>query len=528
MAGTGFDGLSGPLLRSGRRGDYNALGEVGQPVFRVATQLREALKRKLGRVDGDAGLLYADHFALPKTDQLGDTIDWYAAFSGDVISWESATEEERDVALGYLRNLEERLTTYRESSEKWQMKGSGHQHYQDAQVFVKLLSKVLYTPDANYVYLVNGFPVLSFWGFTHPKEKLPQDPFQPLFPAPEPVLTPVVVPVSGNPKKPVVSSAISPVAANEKAAGRSWWRYLLWLLLLLLLLWLLFFGLRSCSPMVANKLGLPALSFNRDSLPVNKYPAPSLHDTKDAGLVTVNPDYVGINKGVSSVERTMESGLVPAALLGPETEKLENGMVEADKLNAMAEGAVEQDSGVPASGAGTENNMALPDLPEEGTGSLSGMTPPPLLPSDPSLAGVQPPLIAQDSASQPTVSSQDLVLPAVAPDGPARFLNGTWKAGSGIQDKRTGKPLSIEYEFNQGNGKVAVQNANGVQCSGDASAKMENGRLHIDSQVLSVCADGSSFEMPEIVCAPGATSAADCIGKYENASFPINMRNENE
>lgn len=511
MTETGLNGLTGPLLRAGRRGDYTSLGEVGQPVFRVADQLREALKRKLGAVDGDSGLLYADHFAIPKTDQLGDTIDWYASFSGDVIPWESATEEERDVARGYLRNLEHRLTAYRESFALRQ-KGSGQQRSQDAQVFAKLLSKILYTPDANHVYLVNGFPVLAFWGFTYPKAKLPLDPFLPLFPK----AAPVVAPVINSGSKPMASSALPPAAVSEKVAGRPWWRYLLWLLLLLLLLWLLLFGLRACSPAVADKFGMPAFSFNQNNPPANKPQVPALHETKDARLVSVNPDFVGGNKRMSGVEGTTGPGLAPAAILGPEPGKPDNSMEAGGR-----------DTGKPAPRVQPENNLLLPD---DTSGSQTGMTDPPVLtnpsllpeeaglPNDPALAGVP----------APSVTAQNLELPALAPDGPARFLNGTWKAGSGIQDKRTGKPLSLEYEFNQGSGKVTLQNVNGAQCSGDASAKMVNGHLHIDSLGRSVCADGSSFEMPEVVCAPGATSAADCIGKYDDTSFPINMRNENK
>src|SRR5690554_2377136 len=112
MSGSVLSKLTGKLLRSGRAGEYSALGEVGQPVFRVAGQLREALRRKLGVIDEKTGLTYADHFAVPKTDQMGDVIDWYSNCPGDVVPWSSATENERESARRQLRTLEQKISEY--------------------------------------------------------------------------------------------------------------------------------------------------------------------------------------------------------------------------------------------------------------------------------------------------------------------------------------------------------------------------------------------------------------------------------
>ncbi len=38
--------MRGALLRSGKSGSFTALGETGQPVYRAALQLREAIRRK--------------------------------------------------------------------------------------------------------------------------------------------------------------------------------------------------------------------------------------------------------------------------------------------------------------------------------------------------------------------------------------------------------------------------------------------------------------------------------------------------
>ena len=62
---------SGPLLKSGNLRDYTALGEIGQPVYAAADQIRTAVLHQIGR---DA----ADLFAVPKFDAVGRNIDWYA------------------------------------------------------------------------------------------------------------------------------------------------------------------------------------------------------------------------------------------------------------------------------------------------------------------------------------------------------------------------------------------------------------------------------------------------------------------
>ena len=79
--------MRGALLRSGKSGSFTALGETGQPVYRAALQLREAIRRKNPEL--------VDHLAIPQSDELGNRIDWYSALDGDVIPWSSATEEER-------------------------------------------------------------------------------------------------------------------------------------------------------------------------------------------------------------------------------------------------------------------------------------------------------------------------------------------------------------------------------------------------------------------------------------------------
>ena len=116
----------------------------------------------------------------------------------------------------------------------------------------------------------------------------------------------------------------------------------------------------------------------------------------------------------------------------------------------------------------------------------------------------------------PTTSTQN---------GNVDFLNGQWNAGAGIQDKTTGKPLRLKYAFSNGVGQVQVQRGDGVQCTGDVSAKMQGSGLNITNKGVAKCSDGSSYQLPEVICKPGAKSIADCQGGYGSGqSFPMTMK----
>ena len=64
--------------------------------------------------------------------------------------------------------------------------------------------------------------------------------------------------------------------------------------------------------------------------------------------------------------------------------------------------------------------------------------------------------------------------------------------------------------------------------SGPVVAAMNGGSLGIDSQGQAACADGSSYDMPQVTCATGAQSIADCTGSYGNERFPMSMRRAGE
>jgi hypothetical protein len=144
--------MTGALLRTGSLDVFHPLGAEGNPVHTAAAQLRAAIARRLGPE-------VADTFAIPQRNEDGDTIDWYAPQSGQVIPWVSATEEERTRA-------KVRLVEIRDRVEELSVQMAADPDSQ-RQAFSRLLEHVTTFPDEEHVYLVDDHPVVTFWGFRH-------------------------------------------------------------------------------------------------------------------------------------------------------------------------------------------------------------------------------------------------------------------------------------------------------------------------------------------------------------------------
>ncbi|WP_439877561.1 SrfA family protein [Pseudomonas prosekii] len=454
--------MRGALLRSGKSGSFTALGETGQPVYRAALQLREAIRRKNPEM--------VDHLAIPQSDELGNQIDWYSGLDGDVIPWSSATEEERAPAR---RQLEALKTALDELSQRFLGTDPAEQQQGDKAVFGKLLKRVIHFPDENFVYLVQGKPVLTFWGFEHAGADRNRDPLHCLYSVPLVFTLPPVV------EEPVIAPVAPVVPVVVRPWWRRWWWWLLLLPFLLLLLWLLL-GMRGCVP-------IPLVAV--DLLPSGVVPID--HQTEE-------PQLTGNAATLNGVPVT---GTVSGAANEPAVEG----------THAVEAPAVE----------GPEADAAPADITQDP--AVEAPTAPPQNPTAP--PAVTPPAAEKPAAGKPGPA---LSIPPDAADGAADFLDGQYRAGAGIQDRRTGKPLRLEYQFKDGKGEVTVHQADGSKCSGPVTAAMKGGSLAIDSQGQAVCGDGSTYDMPKVNCRKGATTVADCTGGYGKDQFPMSMRQTGE
>jgi len=443
--------MPGALLRSGEAREFQALGADGQPVYSAALPLRETIRLKLG---ADA----ANCLALVQPSESGEHFDWYAPFEGDVIPWASATDEEHRDALAKLETLHRDLLA---TAERMQADAANR----EKQIFARLLRKAVHFPSSEHVYLVDGKPVVTFWGFAAQGADTP-NPLLYLRPPPVPVIPP--------------ATKVAPPAAAPLVVKKFRWRWL-WLLPLLLLLLLLLFLLRACAPQVPLPFGL-----NELDLP---------------GLPAVG---------------------------------LEQGLPERDwSIDVNGHGA---------GGTGLPAREDMPEMEQEGAADMPLPTGEDLLEElpmgqeEPTPEQTTPEELAQDPSEQnqssfdvPSEQQQGTPIdipPEALQNGSTDFLNGKWAVTSGIQDKNTGKPLRLNYEFKDGKGEVQIARDDGVTCRGPVAAGMQGGKLSVGGRQAR-CSNGEIYDLPTVECQQG-DMGADCEGQADTERFPMSMRkNEN-
>ncbi|MBU0725337.1 MAG: VWA domain-containing protein [Alphaproteobacteria bacterium] len=200
------------LIRTASPAGRRPLGVQGQQVIDSHRQIDAVLRSRLG-----AG--HADLFARPERKTDGG-FDWYAAWSGTVqplsdLPPEQRAPHEADIAqkLADIRTL---------AAEQASRGGSGA-------TLSEMLERATQLADTSDAYLVEGRPVLTFWGF------VPEDPAH----APA-SFTPI-----GAVAKAEVAAPVAAALAAPAAGWGGWWR---WLLLLLLLILLLLLALKACEP----------------------------------------------------------------------------------------------------------------------------------------------------------------------------------------------------------------------------------------------------------------------------------------
>lgn len=472
--------IQGPLLRTGNNSSFKALGETGYPVFKMAFQLREAIYRL------DAGRDLARHLAVPQNDQGGDRTDWYSSFPGDVIPWSGASEAERESARQQFNAFQMAVQSLSEQLLNTEQSGTGG----DRRVFAQLLKSVPHFPDYEFVYLVNGILVITFWGFVHPEGEQ-RNPMHWLSSPSMPVASLAAVPTQSAAEK---TAAPATVPLVDVRTRRWCWRWLLWLLLALLLLALLLGLLRGCVPSLSIH-GLTAVSEDKTAVttePLIEPPTASSHDVALRGAETV----VGTRVVPGAVERSTV-----------DTHSALDSTVPAIPTAV----STTQVDGTPSA---TNDAPVESPLPPGAPDTLEGQTSQGVLPL------TTPPVIPPQG--------EPLTLPATLSDGPAQFLNGEWRVNGGIQDKLTGRPLQLQYNFVQGNGTVSVRQSSGVTCRGSASGNVRQGSLSITNPEQMTCSDGSNFIVPTIECKSPAAGHADCIGSNDGEKkFPIRMLQPN-
>jgi hypothetical protein len=482
---------SGPLLKSGNLRDYTALGEIGQPVYAAADQIRTTVLHQIGR---DA----ADLFAVPKFDSVGRNIDWYAPIDGDIVPWDAASPEERETARQRLLDLNTRI----ESQARRILAGP---QSNDQLVFGRLLALCPFIPDTSHIFIIKGQPVVTFWGFVPAgadkaghglAELVGREPVKPAA-APVPPAPTAAMPAGG------VAVAALPVAASG-----GFWRWLWWLLSLLLLLLILLIALRSCDVIEAP---VPYITDQGIVWP-GEEPAPDQAIVAaPGGTVTGTVD--GTTNGTV---------LVPDGTVDPNTPAEPDATLPGttpEDQNAQNKG--EQDKGEqPNADQNPPPDAQSPDQTSEDQQKQDEQKagePNPPDAQQPDQQQGEPPSQDQQAGAEPPIKPIELPSSSSTANGPADFMQGQWRSQTGLRASGSNAPVTIGYQFDkQGKGTTTLHLGNGVTCSGASSANVQDGKLAIQDQGNLQCSNGTEFQGSTVECSKAADGKTHCVGRYPN------------
>ena len=211
-----------PTLLITTRLGVRPLGVRGEPLHGVAGQLLAVLRRRLG---ADTAELLAD----PQLRETGDGIDWYAHRSGTVRRFSDLGEAERGDVL---RMVEGRLDAIRGLGSQLEASQSSD----EARLIGRALLLATRRPSDDFIYLVDGQPVIVAWGYE-------ADALASLEGYALPAVPRAAAPL------PAAALATAPVVLLPARLGWArWLSALLFGLLLLLLLLITSWLLRACAP----------------------------------------------------------------------------------------------------------------------------------------------------------------------------------------------------------------------------------------------------------------------------------------
>jgi len=427
------------LLRSGNLDDFQAVGGGGQAVFESALQIREALRLRKQQA-------IVDCLAIPQVNDGGDRVDWYSPVDGAVLSWKAADEDDRYRALRYLENT---LASVESLSKKCMQSPKTAQ-----QLFGSLLSKAFQFPGENFLFLVDGKPVICFWGFVNLNENARDDVLDCLREALVPEPDPVVI------DDPVPEQEPMPVVTFEQADEP------------------------LITPATTVRITDDALYEPepvRMSVPPVEEPAPVVAPKKRRIPLWSLPAAAVIVAAIAT------------PLLWPKQAP------SAEPVAAMPAPAPVAIAPKPLK---TVEPLAL-TLPLHQADVLAPKAVEPAPAPEPVVIAAIPKDAMVMEANQVKAGS-------------TRFLNGTWRAILDVKDPVTGKPPSLRYQIQNNKGTARVVHGDNIVCRVEVfSGLHSNGELMIKTRGNARCTDGSRYPMPEVACKAGTSDVAECSARYD-------------
>ena len=447
------------LLRSGDLDDFQAVGGGGQAVFDSALQIREALRLRKQQA-------MVDCLAIPQINDDGDRVDWYSPIEGRAVSWKAADDESRFRAL---RFLESTLDSAAALSRKSLQSPKTAQ-----QLFGSLLAKALQFPGVNHVFLVDGKPVITFWGFVDLNESAREDVLACLREEEPPA------PIIEMPEERDVEEDVPAVATFSKAD----------------------------EPLLA---AVPEITPQQPPEPPQ--PEPQSAPVVPPAAVAAAP--------APATKRRYGLWALPVAAV----------VVAAVAAPLLWPHQPAEHASTPAL-----KTAAAPAAPQTIAPAPVEAEPAPVLTA--SLPLHQAEVVAAKAAPAPVVEkTSEPTITAIPKDalvmdanqvkaGSTRFLNGNWRVMLDIKDEVTGKPPTLRFQIQNNKGTARLVQGNNIVCRSEIfSGLHDTGVLMIKSRGHARCSDGTRYPMPEISCTAGTSDVAQCSARYDAKTIvPLTFR----
>jgi hypothetical protein len=508
--------MAGPLLTSEPLQRYRALGLGGDPVWRAAPQLRAAIAQRLSRE-------HADLLAIPEADPSGRRIDWYAPVDGEVRRLADLGEQERGQVTATVQRLHADLAALADAMDAPQRSGAERN-------FARLLRHALTAPGEETLYVVDGKPVMAFWGFST-DAALPGS-FLAAAPAvPVPAAASAAVPQA------VLASApaLGPGVMVERA---TWWQWLLLALLLLLLLAGLAWVLRPYLPHLEARLEAEArdraLAFSvRQPVELQNVRLATLQQDNEnlrLELARLN-DEMARKGGDCAAGIVVPGGIVGVAGVngapierGPATDEKGPGVNVASKADEKGPDAKGTDpKGADAKGPDQKGldpkgpDAKGPDMKgpgEKGSDNAKGPD------------GQDKSMADKNAGKNKKDEPKPMVVP---PDAKQKqeigFMKGDWRSRTGLATATGEKDIRPSYTLDdKGKGKVSFVQQNGATCEAPAEARWDNGKLLIEEKSNPKCSDGRTYARNTVNCEVDKDGVAQCKGSQPGDKRSYNVQ----
>ena len=461
--------MAGPLLRSEPLQRYRALGMAGDPVWRAAGQLRAAIAQRLSRE-------HADLLAIPEVEPSGRRIDWYAPFDGDSRRLADLGEAERSEILAKVQRLHADIVNLAAAMEAPERSGAERN-------FARLLRDALTAPGEETLHVVDGRPVMTFWGFSA-DAALPG-----VFIASPPRV------VAPPPRAAVAFASAPAVAAMAAPTTRAaWWQWLLLALLLLLMLAGLAWLVRPYLPHLESRLEAEA----RDRALEMSVRQPA--ELQRARFDTLQQDNERLRLELARLTDDLahRGGDCAAGVVLP------GGVIVGSVDGRPIERGAAPDANAPGLNAATKTDEKGPNNAPGDNKKDEGKAP---APQDQQGRDKQ-------AAEKDKIPPKPLVVPPEAKQKQELgFLRGDWRSRTGLATPTGEKDLRPSYTLDdKGKGKVSFVQQNGTTCEAPAEARWDSGKLVIEEKANPKCADGRTYARNIVNCEVDKDGAAQCKG----------------